>query len=91
LCQKIISEFQKENKNFQMIQIMVDSLRQVEERIKAMEGPLSFLKEIHGYYMVETKMCDFPELANEFLETYTVLNNISTSFETSLQQIACHR
>jgi len=91
LCQKIISEFQKENKNFQMIQIMVDSLRQVEERIKAMEGPLSFLKEIHGYYMAETKMCDFPELANEFLETYTVLNNISTSFETSLQQIACHR
>lgn len=91
LCQKIISEFQKEKKNYQLIQIMAGSLGQIEERIKALGGPLPILKEVHGYYMAETKMCNFPELANEFLETYTVLSDIATSFEASLQQIACQQ
>lgn len=90
LCKKILDEFQREDRNFPMVRIMVDSLRQVEERVRAIEGPLSTLKEVHGYYMAETEMCDFPGLAEEFLEAYTVLGDIATSFETSLQQIA-HR
>ncbi len=91
LCQKIIDEFQKEKQNFQMIQIMVGSLNQVEERIKDMEGPLSVLKEIHGYHMSETKMCNFPELAAEFLKAYTALSAITASFEASIQKIARHQ
>ena len=88
VCQRIIDEFQKEDRDFPMIRIMVDSLRQVEERVQAIEGPLPTLKEIHGYYMAETGVCDFPRLAEEFLGAYTVLGDITTSFEASLQRIA---
>ena len=70
-----------------MIQLMVESLKQVEERVKDIEGPLPILKEIHEYYMAETAMCDFPKLAQEFFQTYKVLLDVITSFEISLQEI----
>ena len=87
LCQKIINEFQKESPNLQLIHIMVESLRQVEERVKDIEGPLSILKEIHEYYMAETEMCDFPKLAQQFLDKFTALKDIVISFEATLQKI----
>lgn len=87
LCQKIISEFQKESPNLQLIQIMVESLRQVEERVKDIEGPLSIFKEVHEYHMAETEMCEFPNLAHEFLDKYTELGDIIAGFETTIQKI----
>jgi hypothetical protein len=87
LCEKITNEFQKESPNLQLIQIMVESLRQVEERVKDMEGPLAILKEVHEYYMAETETCEFPKLAHQFLDKFTALKDIITSFEATLQKI----
>ncbi len=87
MCEKITNEFQKESPNLQLIQIMAESLRQVEERVKDMEGPLAILKEVHEYYMVETETCEFPKLAHQFLDKFTALKDIITSFEATLQKI----
>jgi len=87
LCEKITNEFQKESPNLQLIQIMVESLRQVEERVKDMEGPLAILKEVHEYYVAETEICEFPKLAHQFLDKFTALKDIVTSFEATLQKI----
>jgi len=87
LCQKIINEFQKETPNLQLIQVMVESLRQIEERVKDLEGPLAILKDVHEFYMAETEICEFPKLAHQFLDKFTALKDIITSFETTLQEI----
>lgn len=90
LCQKIIDQFQRDKPNIPLVQVMIESLRQIEERVKDLECPLSILKEMHEYYMAETELCNFPELAHKFLEKYTALTDIITSFEATLRKMDPH-
>lgn len=86
-CQKIIREFKKKRPNIQLVQMMVESIKQTEGLLKTLEGPLAILKDMHEYYMAETKMCEFPELAYQFLEKYTALKDTVAHFEATLERI----
>ena len=84
---QIISEFEKDKPNYQLIQIMAESLGLVEEGIKTSDGPLSMLKEVHEYYMAETEVCELPKLAHQFLEKFIALKDIATDFKATLHKI----
>ncbi|MEW5947895.1 MAG: glycosyltransferase family 9 protein [Thermodesulfobacteriota bacterium] len=86
LCRKIIDQFQRDKPDIPLVQVMIGSLRQIEERVRDLECPLSILKEMHEYYMAEMEPCNFPELAHKFLEKYTALRDIITSFEITLKK-----
>ena len=85
LCQKIIDQFRRDKPDIPLVQVMIESLRQIEERVRDLECPLSILKEMHEYYMAEMEPCNFPELAHKLLEKYTALRDIVTSFEITLK------
>jgi len=87
LCRQIIDQFERQRPNVQRIQIMVESLGQLEEKIKALQLFLPILKEIHEYYFAETEVCNFPRLAHQFLDKYRALEAITAGFESTLQKI----
>ncbi len=89
-CSAILDEFAKRKPNLRLVQGMADLLSQGEEDIRNQEGPLGILKEIHEMRMSETRICDFPELAVQFRNTYSVMNETLTFLDEALQGIKVH-
>ncbi|MFH1148485.1 MAG: glycosyltransferase family 9 protein [Pseudomonadota bacterium] len=87
LCRRIVDEFGRSRPDLRVVQGLSDVLNTVDNALRECEGPLSIMREIHGYYLMETRLCDFPELAGEMLEKYTVLRDTLSSFENTLQEI----
>ncbi len=48
----------------------------------------SFLKEIHELYSAETEYCNFPKLADEFMNKYGEVDKIIDGFESRLTHIS---
>jgi ADP-heptose:LPS heptosyltransferase len=85
VCNTIIKEFKKTKPDIPHIQKLIQEIQHVEEDIKNLESPLSFFKDIHEFHISETRMCNFPKLAYEFLDKYKTLADIINSFESGLQ------
>lgn len=87
-CQDIVGEFHKPRPSLELIQGMIARIEQVEQEIKNLEGPLVLLRDIHELYSAETKFCNFPRLAREFLNKYRVLNKMIHLFVSRIDQFS---
>lgn len=85
-CRMILAEYRKKKPDVARLQSHIDRLGSLDEALRHREGPLSILKDIHGYHFAECRMCRFPELARELSHQYEKLEQIVEGFIARLEK-----